>query len=65
MSNPQTNKDNKLPPQQGITSANTDKQSHFVHARQIIERWPEWKRNIRCMPISTNNNLSNQAPDKT
>ena len=64
MSNPKTNKDKKLPPQKGMTSANTDKQSHFVHARQIIDSWPEWKRNIRCAPISTNNNQSTQKPDK-
>jgi len=65
MSNPKTNKDQELPPQKGITSANTDKQSHFVQARQIINRWPKWKREIRCMPTSTNSDQSTQVPDKT
>jgi len=65
MSNPQNNEDNKLSPQQGITSADTDEQSHFVHARQIIDKWPEWKKNISCKPVSINNNKSIQDTDKS
>ena len=65
MSNPQNNKDNKLPPQKGTTSSDSDKQSHFIHARQIIEKWPEWKKNIDCRPVSINNNQSIQDPDKS
>ncbi len=65
MSNPQNNKDNKLPPQQGTTSSDSDKQSHFIHADQIINKWPEWKKNIRCRPSSINNNQSIQDPGKS
>jgi len=25
-------------------------QSHFTHARQIINKWPKWKQDIRCAP---------------
>lgn len=63
MSNPKTNKEQKLPPQQGMTSANTDRQSHFLQARQIIEKWPEWKKNISCTP-KKNGNQSTQLPEK-
>jgi len=64
MDKPKTNKDQKLPPQQGMTSANTDRQSHFLQARQIIEKWPEWKKNISCTPNSTNGNQSTPLSDK-
>jgi len=65
MSNTQNNTDQNVPSQKGITSGNADQQSHFVQARQIIERWPDWKKNIRCMPTLMNGNRSSEAPDKT
>ena len=65
MSNSQNNKGPQLPSQEGLPSIESDQQSHFVHARKIIESWPEWKRNIRCTPTSMNGNRSSDTPDKT
>jgi hypothetical protein len=65
MSNPQTNKGRQLPPDQGLPCEKTEQASHFVQAREIIKTWPEWKRNIRCAPTSTNSNQSTQVPDKS
>lgn len=64
MSNTQNNTDQNVPSQKGVTSAN-DKQSHFVQARRIIEKWPDWKKNIRCMPTSMNGNQYSESHDKT
>jgi hypothetical protein len=63
MSNSQANKEPQLPSPDGLSSNETNQQSHFVHARKIIESWPEWKRNIRCTPISLNCNRSSKTPD--
>ena len=45
-------------------SSEHKQQSHYDHARKIIESWPEWKKNIRCMPNSINGNQSDKSPDK-
>lgn len=29
----------------------TKKESHFEHAKKIIQSWPKWKREIRCLPV--------------
>ena len=55
MSNQQTNNESHLP------SNNNDQKSHFDDARKMIESWPEWKRNIRCMPNSVNCSQSNKS----
>jgi deoxycytidylate deaminase len=65
MSNEQNNTDQNAPSKEGTPSTDTNKQSHFVQARQIIKRWPEWKRNIRCMPNSMNGDRSSESTDKT
>jgi hypothetical protein len=54
MSNSKTNNGRQLPSKEGLPSTGTNQQSHFVHARQIIKSWPEWKRSISCAPISSN-----------
>ena len=58
MSNQQTNNESHLP------SINNDQESHFDHARKMIESWPEWKKNIRCMPNSINCNQSNNTSER-
>ncbi len=58
MSNPQTNNERQSPSKKVLPSKDTDQQSHFVHARQIIKSWPEWKRSISCAPISPNGSQS-------
>lgn len=65
MSNAQNNTNQNVPSEKSITSANTDKQSHFVQAHQIIKGWPKWKRNIRCMPNSINGNQPVEIHEKT
>ena len=65
MSNKNKNKDDKLSLQKGINTETIYKQSHFAHAVQIINKWPEWKKNIRCRPSLINNNQSIQNPDNS
>lgn len=65
MSNSQTNKGPQLPSQEGLSSIESNQESHFVHARKTIESWPKWKRNIRCTPTSMNGNQSSEASDQS
>lgn len=58
MSKPQTNNGREQSPEQGRPSTPSDPQCHFAHARKVIQSWPEWKRNVRCMPTSHNGNQS-------
>jgi len=51
MVNPQDNKGHQTSPEQVPPSARNDEQFHFAQARQTIGSWPEWKRNIRWIPI--------------
>ena len=65
MCNPQNNREPDLHHKEELPSIESDQQSHFAHARKIVESWPQWKRNIRCMPASLNINQSIESPDKT
>lgn len=64
MSNQQNNKTPYLHPDERNPSIESSQHSHFAHARKTIESWPEWKRNIRCMPTSMDSNQSIRTSDK-
>ena len=64
MNSAQPNKENQLHPQQNnLPSEGTSQQSHFVHAKEIIKTWPEWKRNV-CFAATASNDNSNTSSDK-
>jgi len=64
MNNPQTNNNNQPSTQRNNSlPGNTNQPSHFVQAQQIVNAWPEWKRNA-CSAATASNSNSTSTSDK-